>query len=409
MVERHLQRDPGDDLVAGNAAAGLALQGGKQPQRGVRAGDRGQRGHRLARLRKQFQDSAGNDAQRAFRADEPLLQVIAGVVLAQAAQPVPEAPVGQRDLEAEHQLAHVAVAQHADAAGIGRDVAADLAGALGAQREREQPVGVARRLLDRLENAAGVRRDGVVDRIEFADPVEPAGRQHDPGKVLIRDRRPDQAGVAALGHHRQAALVAQAQHRRDLFGRARPDDRRRRAGEIAALFFEMRRHPLGRIDPAPRADQVADFRQRRGPPVHRSRIGQFVHGSRPTVADGGMVAAGTAPSPMSPSHLTPSSARRTGRASRSTPRRGIGTWKDIFRNTRLFLDIAILFVICIPANAQSAPASPLPVPSATLRAGNFDRSPGRGVAEKSDRRAADAQGFSLRPASGAGRISPLRG
>ena len=77
--------------------------------------------------------------ERALGADEELLQVVAGVVLAQRPQPVPHPAVGQHHLEPEHQVAHHAVAQHRRAAGVGREVAADGAGALGAERQREQP------------------------------------------------------------------------------------------------------------------------------------------------------------------------------------------------------------------------------------------------------------------------------
>ncbi len=46
------------------------------------------------------------------RADEELLQVVAGVVLAQAAQPVPDAAVGEHHFEPEHEVARIAIAQH---------------------------------------------------------------------------------------------------------------------------------------------------------------------------------------------------------------------------------------------------------------------------------------------------------
>ena len=55
---------------------------------------------RWPRLRKQAQHRGGDDAERALRADEQLLQVVAGVVLAQASQAVPDAPVGQDHLQA---------------------------------------------------------------------------------------------------------------------------------------------------------------------------------------------------------------------------------------------------------------------------------------------------------------------
>ena len=80
----------------------------------------------VARLGEHPHPRLGDHAERALGADEQLGQVVAGVVLAEPAQPVPDAAVGQHDLEAEHQLAGHAVAQHRGAAGVGGEVAADL-------------------------------------------------------------------------------------------------------------------------------------------------------------------------------------------------------------------------------------------------------------------------------------------
>ena len=101
----------------------------------------------FARFREELQGRGGNDPERAFAADKELLQIVAGVVLAQPAQTVPDPPVGQHDLEPQRQLAGIAVAQHRDAAGIGRQIAADLAAALGSEAQREQPVRLGGRLL----------------------------------------------------------------------------------------------------------------------------------------------------------------------------------------------------------------------------------------------------------------------
>ena len=109
----------------------------RQPRDRVRAGQR-----------MQLEGRAGDDAERAFGADEEMLQVEAGVVLAQAVQAVPDPAVGEHHFEAEHVLARIAVAQHAGAAGVGRDVAADLARAFGAEADRVEPCRVGgRRLL----------------------------------------------------------------------------------------------------------------------------------------------------------------------------------------------------------------------------------------------------------------------
>lgn len=42
------------------------------------------------RLREEFQHRAGDDAERAFGSDEEIAQIVAGIVLLQAAQPVPD-------------------------------------------------------------------------------------------------------------------------------------------------------------------------------------------------------------------------------------------------------------------------------------------------------------------------------
>ena len=59
-------------------------------------------------------------------------------------------------IEAEHLVTHHAVAQHIGAAGIGGEVAADLAAALGAQTQREEAPGGIRCLLHLREHAAGL-------------------------------------------------------------------------------------------------------------------------------------------------------------------------------------------------------------------------------------------------------------
>ena len=95
------------------------LQPPEQGDGGGDVGDGHQRRRPRPRRREQLQHRRGDDAERALGADEQLLEVVAGVVLAQAAQAVPDAPVGQHDLEAEHELARVAEAQHRGAAGVG--------------------------------------------------------------------------------------------------------------------------------------------------------------------------------------------------------------------------------------------------------------------------------------------------
>ena len=71
-----------------------------------------------------------------------MLEVVTGIILLERAQPVPDLAVGQDDLDAQNQIARIAKAQHLHPAGIGRQIAANLAAPLGAEAEREQPVGL---------------------------------------------------------------------------------------------------------------------------------------------------------------------------------------------------------------------------------------------------------------------------
>ncbi|MNE04001.1 hypothetical protein D3C80_965220 [compost metagenome] len=95
----------------------------------------------------QLQGRRCDDAHGALGADEQLLQVIAGVVLAQPLQAIEDLTVRHDRLNAQHQVAHHAVAQDGGAAGIGRDDAADGGRAFGSQAEGEEAVLRLRQLL----------------------------------------------------------------------------------------------------------------------------------------------------------------------------------------------------------------------------------------------------------------------
>ena len=75
----------------------------------------------------ELENRLGDDAEGALGADEQMLQIIAGVVFAQAAEAAPDAAVGKHHFQTQNQIAGVAVAQHADTAGIGGEIAADAA------------------------------------------------------------------------------------------------------------------------------------------------------------------------------------------------------------------------------------------------------------------------------------------
>ena len=105
-------------------------------------------------------------------------QVVAGIVLAQAAQAVPQFAGRGHHFQPQAQFARVAVAQHRGAAGIGAEVAADGAAAFRRQAQREQAAVLARHFLQVLQHHAGLDRDGVVERIDLAHALEPLQRDH---------------------------------------------------------------------------------------------------------------------------------------------------------------------------------------------------------------------------------------
>ena len=130
-------------------------------------------------------------------------------------------------------------AKRRGAAGIGREIAADGAGAFRRQQLRIEPVDFGRRLAGALQGDAGFHGDRVRGRVDLADAVEPVHREHD--LVVMRDLAADEAGIAALRHDRGLGLVGEFQDRRDFGDRARPQHHRRMAVEQVAHFEEIRR------------------------------------------------------------------------------------------------------------------------------------------------------------------------
>ncbi len=90
---------------------------------------------------KEFQHRTSDDTERAFRAEEKLLQIIAGVVFAQPRKPVPGVTIRKNHFEPQHKIAGISVAQNLRAACIGGKNATDLTGAFRGKAERENPVG----------------------------------------------------------------------------------------------------------------------------------------------------------------------------------------------------------------------------------------------------------------------------
>lgn len=178
VLADELHAEIGHQLEARQQRAGRALRERQEVERRVRRFERGQRRDLRGRQRMQLHHGGRDDAERAFRADEQIAQVVAGVVLAQSAQAVPDLALRRHDLEAETELARVAVAQHRGAARVRRQVAADRAAAFRREAEREQAAAFARACLHVGEDHARFDGDRVVVRIERAHAIEPRQAQH---------------------------------------------------------------------------------------------------------------------------------------------------------------------------------------------------------------------------------------
>jgi hypothetical protein len=200
-------------------------------------------GHRQSpRLGKEFQNSGGDDAQRAFGANEKLLQVVAGVVLQQAAHAVPDLACRQNHLQPEHQVARVAVGEHACTAGVGRDVSTDAAGALGSERQREEHAGLRGSLLQSFQDHTRLRNDRPARGIHCPYAVEPLQGEDELASALVGYLPAHQPRIAALRHDGRAGLVGNPHDRRDFIRGAGPQHRRRAAMVIAAPLPQIRRH-----------------------------------------------------------------------------------------------------------------------------------------------------------------------
>ena len=73
--------------------------------------------------------------------------------------------------EAEGEIAGIAVAQDAGAAGVGRKITADLATSFGAQTQGKKSISVQGRLLNIRQDTAGFDRDRVIDWVDADDSI----------------------------------------------------------------------------------------------------------------------------------------------------------------------------------------------------------------------------------------------
>ena len=254
----------------------MRLEPHKQRQRGLGRLDRTQRHGDFLWLRHQFQHGGGDDAQRTLRPDEQLPQTIPGIVLAQPPQPVPDRAIRQHHLQPQHQIAGVAITHRVVAAGVHRQHAADLRGAFGRNRQRQQTPLLRRRQLCGFQRHPSLDRQRHVGRIEVADAVQPSGGQDQFGAVLVRDGAAHHRRVAALWNDRRPGFSAQRHHRGEFFRRAGPDDGAGTPPIKAAPVLGIWRG-IGRLrQDAPIADNGADGIQQGGGWQHGIGHGQFL-------------------------------------------------------------------------------------------------------------------------------------
>ena len=160
---------------------------------------------------KSFKHRRRDDAERAFRADEEMLEIVAGIVLAAAWRDrTSTRPSASTTSSPSDEIAGVAIGQHGGAAGIGGEIAADGAGAFRRQRQRKQAVRRARRPPAPWQRTPAstimVFEDGSISRSLF----KPSERQQDFVARSYGRLAADEAGIAALRHDLRAPFSLQS-------------------------------------------------------------------------------------------------------------------------------------------------------------------------------------------------------
>jgi len=168
----------------------------------------------------QVQHHTGNDPERAFRADEQLPHRQPGVVPANSTQLGDDFPGGECDFEAEHPIAHSAVAERLDTARIRRHHAADRRAAARAEIDACREPVRRQRLLQLRKGDAGLNGCRARRHTHLLDAVHAVQRENE--FTELRCRAAGQAGPTALRHHPNARGRTQRQHARHLPGCSRP-------------------------------------------------------------------------------------------------------------------------------------------------------------------------------------------
>ena len=206
--------------------------------------------------RHQSQPGSRHDAERALAAAQETGHVVARVVLEQPPEMRDDRPVGQNRLDPEEVGAHRAVAHHPHSAGVGGDHAAERRGVASAEIDTELPPGTGECAGQFRWSDAGPDRDLAGQRIDGADRLQPAQRQHD--RTRRRHRAGHQTGVAALRHDGDAMIGTLPHDAGHFGGRARPYHRERLTPVPASPVDLVAGAPLGVGQNVVRADESGE-------------------------------------------------------------------------------------------------------------------------------------------------------
>ncbi len=200
--------------------AELSAQSGIHEPQGfdqrLEIGARYERGAMTLWSRHQTQVRACHDPQRAFCADEQVLEVVAGVVLEHAIHGRQHRAVGENRLDAEDVVAHHSVAHHPHPARVGGDVAPDRCGGTTTEVHREHQTSLVGSFLGSLHRHPGLNTQGAAQNVDIFDLGHRFHRKDD---VRRRGSSPvDQPGAASVRNDDLTSRVAQPHDARGLIG-----------------------------------------------------------------------------------------------------------------------------------------------------------------------------------------------
>ena len=178
----------------------------------LHAGHGGKGGELRRRLGEQLHGGSGDDAQRAFAANEQIAQVVAGVVFAQTFEAIPDLALGRDYFQTQAQLTRISIAHHLRPACVRAQIAANGATAFSGQGQREQQAFFLGHVLQVLQDATGFHGEGQVVLVDMTHGIQARQVQHDLLAAVVGGRAHRQASVAALGNDLHMGCCAGLDH-----------------------------------------------------------------------------------------------------------------------------------------------------------------------------------------------------